>query len=695
MRRDQSGARPQTHGGDSAGNSDKRKSVNDFRTPAPPSAGSARWKTILAHGRHGIAARLLIGVLLFSSAVTLVLTATQLYLEYRYDVGLVERRLNEVGEGYPGIIGESLWNLDRTHLQIELEGILKLPDVRAVEVRELGTVDPLIVKVGRRESGPVLTRELPITHVVDGAPRQIGTLYVEATLTGVYQRLLDKTLLILVGQGAKTFLVTLFIIWIFYLLVTRHLATIAEFVRGYEFHRPSAPLRLRRRPPAVEDELDQVVTSFNGLCASLQTAYDNLQKANAELERDIAIRIQNEETLRETEQRYRNLFHNVPVALLQMGAKFHLYDGLRAQGVSDLSVDLERRPELLREVLDSMMVDEVNDRAVELFHARDASDLVGPAASFWRESPDTLRRALNSRFRGEVRFEEEMRVVTLDGQLIDVLCTMSRQQPIDPDSPTLFGLIDITERVRAREKLQQLEADFAHAARVSMLGELTASIAHEIAQPIGAISACGEAGLRWLDRPEPDVGEVRELIKRVLTDTQRTSAIISRIRAMAVREAPQRMLLSLDEVIREALLFLRYEIQANDVMVSHHFNPLAPPIVADRIQLQQVIVNLAVNAMQSMVHAGTVDRCIAIGVSVPQAGMLRCSVEDNGPGIKPEHVRGLFDSFFTTKDGGLGLGLSISRSIIEAHGGTIGADNEAITGGARFYFTLPAPGATA
>ncbi|ANB76341.1 hypothetical protein AYM40_29290 [Paraburkholderia phytofirmans OLGA172] len=668
---------------------DRREGVPDVYTPVPAATAAEPWTALFARMRRGIAARLLIGVLLFSSAVTLLLTAGQLYLDYRYDVNLIEQRLKEVGAGYPGIIGESLWDLDRTHLQIELEGILKLPDMRAVEVRETGTVDPLVVTVGRRQTGSVLTRELPITHVIDGAPRKIGTLYVEATLTGVYQRLLDKGLIILVSQAAKTFLVSLFIIFIFHRLVTRHLAVVAAFASGYDFHRPSTALRLRRRPPAIADELDQVVTSFNELCASLQTAYGNLQKANAELERDIAIRIKNENALRETEQRYRHLFHNMPVALLEMRGNFDMYDGLRAQGISDSGAYLDQHPELFRRLVDAITIEEVNDRSVELFHARDAKELVGSAARFWSESPGTLRRALESRFRGESRFEEEMRVATLDGHVIDVLCTISRLQPISGNSPTLFGLVDITERVRAREKLQQLEADFAHAARVSMLGELTASIAHEIAQPIGAIATCAEASLRWLNRPEPEVAEVLELTRRALADTQRATAIIARIRAMAVREAPHRTLISLDEVIRESLLFLRYEIQSNDVTVSHTFNPGAPKVLADRTQIQQVIVNLAINAMQAMAHAGTVSRKIALSVAIPEPGMLRCTVEDNGPGIGLENFSGLFDRFFTTKDGGLGLGLSISRSIIEAHGGRISVDNETIHRGARFYFTLP------
>jgi signal transduction histidine kinase len=647
------------------------------------------WKTV-ERMRRGIGIRLLIGVLLFSSAITLVLTAVQLYLDFRYDVNLIEHRLDEIGEGYPDIIGESLWHLDREHLRIELEGILKLPDMQAVAVREVGTVHPLVVAVGRRQSGPVLTRELPINRIVEGKLKQIGTLYIEATLTDTYRRLLDEALIILISQGAKTFLVSLFIIFFFYRLVTRHLATIAQFMRSYDFHRSSALLTLPRRPPAAPDELDQVVASFNDLCASLQIAYRNVQAANEALEQDVAARIKNEEALREAEQRYRHLFHNMPIALMQMRGNFDVYQSLHATGVTDFGAHLDRHPDLGRRLLSSISIDEVNDRTVELFRARDASQLLGPAGRFWRESPGTLRRALESRFRGEPRFDEEMKVVALDGRVIDVLCTLSRALPISGTSPTLLGLIDITDRVRVREKLQQLESDVAHAGRISLLGELMASIAHEINQPLGAVSTSAQAILNWLNRPQPDIGEVRALAILTLASARRASDIIVRTRAMAAKGKPRRDLVSLDEIIDEALLLLGHEIQLKGVEVTHHPDPDAPQVLVDRTQLQQVIGNLAVNAVQALALLGVGKGKISISVSAREPGTVECVIEDNGQGIKPENLSRLFNRFFTTSEGGMGMGLAICRTIIDAHGGRITADNDSALGGARFCFTLPA-----
>jgi C4-dicarboxylate-specific signal transduction histidine kinase len=245
------------------------------------------------------------------------------------------------------------------------------------------------------------------------------------------------------------------------------------------------------------------------------------------------------------------------------------------------------------------------------------------------------------------------------------------------------------QAVTAIDHASLLQADFAHAARISMLGELTASIAHEVNQPLAAIAAGGEAGLRWLARPTPNIAEVQELTKRMVADARRASEIIARIRDMASRRVPEQALLSLDDVISETLAFLRREVESRGVAVSHYPGAGTHKIVGDRTQLQQVIVNLTVNAVQAMAQAKSERRDIIIRTVAQGSTDLRCSIEDSGPGVPAEHSRRLFDSFFTTKDGGMGMGLRICRSIIEAHGGGIEVDNRSAMGGARFSFALP------
>jgi C4-dicarboxylate-specific signal transduction histidine kinase len=347
--------------------------------------------------------------------------------------------------------------------------------------------------------------------------------------------------------------------------------------------------------------------------------------------------------------------------------------------------------------MDALVVEEVNQQTIQMFGARDASDFAGSSARYWRESPETFRRAMETRFRGEPTFQEETKLVTLDGRVIGVLFTAARPGPASDLRLSLVGIIEATELVRAREMLQRVQADFAHAARVSMLGELTASIAHEVNQPLAAIATNAEAGLRWLDRPEPDIAEVRALTKRIAADARRAADVLSRIREMAARRTPEHTLLSIDDVVREVLLFLRHEVQSHALMVTHYPVVPAPKVLADRTQLQQVLVNLAINAMQAMAQAESTERRIDIRTAVLDRDTVCCTMEDSGPGISPENLDRLFNSFFTTKgaEGGMGLGLAISRSIIEAHGGSVRADNGSVHGGARFSFTLPTAAAAA
>jgi C4-dicarboxylate-specific signal transduction histidine kinase len=407
---------------------------------------------------------------------------------------------------------------------------------------------------------------------------------------------------------------------------------------------------------------------------------------------DITVRKQAHAALERSEHRYRNLFRDMPVGLWQMDAQplIAMLTHLRAQGVENLSVYIDEHPEWLRGAQEVLVVEEVNNYAVQMFGARDRSDLVGSLAWVWQESPGTFRRVLESRYRGEELFQETTKLPTFDGRIIDVLFTVARPRAADDLGIALISLVDLTERIRAQEMLQRLQADFAHAARISVLGELTASIAHELKQPLAAIVTNGQAAQRWLDRPVPDIGEVRQTNTRIVADARRAADIVSRIRAMAIRQAPEHTLVSLDELIDGALMFLHHEVQMRGVTVSHHAALGTPKVLADRVQFQQVIVNLAVNAMQAMEHAKSPERRITIRTTMPDAATLRCAVEDSGPGIAPEHFDHLFESFFTTKQDGMGMGLPICRSIIEAHGGSIVADGESAHGGARFCFDLPA-----
>jgi len=265
----------------------------DGTTQAPSDTGlgepgtAARLRALFA---PGIGRKLLILILLFSSLVTLALTAGQLYLDYQRDVNAIERRIDEIRGSYLDSITRSLWNVDTEQLRIQLEGIRRLPDMRAVEVSERGdAAERLSIRVGAAASAAGPAWNIPIVHSDRAGPQTIGTLRLEATLDEVHRRLVERALTILASQGIKTFLVSFFILFIVHRLVTRHLTAFAEAVGRYDVRRPWNGFRLDRRRGG-DDELDRAVSAFDSMRGHLEQAYRELNDANAALERDIAAR---------------------------------------------------------------------------------------------------------------------------------------------------------------------------------------------------------------------------------------------------------------------------------------------------------------------------------------------------------------------------------------------------------------------
>jgi C4-dicarboxylate-specific signal transduction histidine kinase len=222
-----------------------------------------------------------------------------------------------------------------------------------------------------------------------------------------------------------------------------------------------------------------------------------------------------------------------------------------------------------------------------------------------------------------------------------------------------------------------------------LLGEMTASIAHEINQPIAAVITNANAGVRWLGAQQPDLNEVRQALGRIVRDGTRAGEVIGRIRAHVKKMPPRRELLDINEAIREAIALTQTETQRNAVRLQSRLADDLPLVSADRVQLQQVMINLIINAVEAMAGAGDGPRELTIVSGIDDANDVAAEVQDTGPGLDPEKLDRLFQSFYTTKPEGIGMGLAISRSIVEAHGGRLSAAANQ-PHGAVFRFTLPA-----
>jgi C4-dicarboxylate-specific signal transduction histidine kinase len=256
----------------------------------------------------------------------------------------------------------------------------------------------------------------------------------------------------------------------------------------------------------------------------------------------------------------------------------------------------------------------------------------------------------------------------------------------------ITGLMEIKRRVEqsrnhAEEALRQAQSDLAHVSRVTTMGELTASLAHEVNQPIAAAVTDANTCLRWLNRDHPDVEEAREAASRVVKDATRAAEIISRTRLLFKKGTPQWESVDINEIIREMVALMRSEVTRYSISVRTELAEDIPQITGDRVQLQQVLMNLMINGIDAMKDAdGT--RELAINSQRAENEQLMVSISDTGVGLPMEQADQIFNAFFTTKPHGTGMGLRISRSIIESHGGRLwAADNS--PRGASFYFTLP------
>ncbi|RTE92031.1 ATP-binding protein [Bradyrhizobium sp. LVM 105] len=596
--------------------------------------------------RSGIGPRLLVAVLLFSSAVTLMLTALQLYLDYDREVGLIETRLDEIGRSTTGSLGESLWNLDQNQLRLQLDGILRLPDIRAAEVREIADrPNPIRLAVGESSPRSVVTRDYPLTYSVQGTAREIGVLHVEATLTDVYQHLFNRALVILVSQAAKTFLVSLFIIYMFHLLVTRHLVTIAEFVSKYSLARPPPPLRLERRPPHHADELDKVVGAFNAMCANLERAYGELREANERLERDLTIRRRAEEDARASEQRFRDYAETASDWFWETGPDHrftYISDRAGAFGMDSAALIGKRRTDAAFG----------RDAEPEKWRAHMATlDRHEPFRKFEYRGRDAAGRMHHFSVNGQPIFAADGRFMGYRG-----------------------SATDLTAQHETEERLRQAQ-------KMDAIGQLTGGVAHDFNNVLTVITGTIEIIQEGL-ADKPEFAAIAQLIDDAAA---RGAEITSQLLTFARRQPLEPREIDVNALVVETAKLLK-PILGEHIEIETKLADDAWSAMADPSQLSSAIVNLAVNARDAMPGGGKLlletanrelDDTSGDG-EVVRGAFVMVAVSDTGHGIPADIRARVFEPFFTTKGvgRGTGLGLSMVYGFAKQTGGTVAIESE-------------------
>ena len=588
--------------------------------------------------RGGIARALLVRVLLFSTTVTLVLTVLQLGLSYRSEMSRLEGRLAEINQANANSLSKSLWALDVKQLQDQLDGILRLPTIRAVEVREtIASTRPLTVARGERQAARSMVTETPLSCCGD-KPQQIGVLRVEATVTDVYQSLVSQAVVILMSNAAKTFLVALFILFVVHRLATRHLLDMAAAIGGVTPEADDPPLQLRRRRSA-SDELDQLVNAMNAMRARLRQYAADLATANTRMA-TILDNIPDFAWVKDVDGRYVVVNRALAAAM-----------GFAAPDQMIGKTDLETQPSDLAETY------RVNDAEVMASHEGKRVEELYRNADGVLTWVETIKAALRD------------------------------------SSGRVIGTVGIARDISERKHAEaEREARSAAEAASQAKSEFLANMSHEIRTPMNAILGMSHLALQSELSPLQ-----RRYIGAVHASAESLLGIVNDILDFSKIEAGKLELetIAFDprEVTNQLASVIGIKAEEKGLTLRFALPPRLPAaLLGDPSRLSQVLLNLGSNAVKFTAH-GEVVVAIDLVEQDDTSVRLRFEVRDTGIGMSPDEQRHLFQPFSqadastSRRYGGSGLGLAISRQLVNLMGGELGVDS-APGRGSRFHFSL-------
>src|SRR5215469_11479393 len=534
-------------------------------------------------------------------------------------------------------ISIALWNFDKPTLDALLLALTRSgPIIRA----EVWDAKKQIAEIDGADEGtkPDSVWKIPIIGP-DGS-RQIGILKIFESYADVRDFFVRNLAVVLISELIKIGGLAALLFIVIYRVIARHLQTLARDVSGVEAANVLVPIKLQRKEVRA-DELDTLVDSINRFRA---------ERANAEeaLHRDIAERRRVEAALIKTEN---DLYEALRIAQLA----YWEYDKITKEFILNDQYYSLHRTSAEHAGGYRLKTDDFFRKLV------DPED--GPALATYIQQ---VLQAPSADHLGQI----EVRMLCADGaaRWARVRCKMERND--DGANGRLIGTIeDITQRKLTEDALRAARAELAHSTQMMAMSGMAASIAHEIKQPLAAIVASGNAGLRWLARATPDLSEVRLALKRVVYDGHRAGEVVDGIRSMFKKDGQTETQQDINELVREVLVLLHDEIQSRQVSTRIELTDRLPKVSANRVQLQQVLVNLIANAVEAMSAIENRARILRVKTEMNEFNHMMITVEDSGMGIDPKNIDRIFDTFFTTKSHGMGMGLSICRSIIERHGG--------------------------
>jgi C4-dicarboxylate-specific signal transduction histidine kinase len=430
-------------------------------------------------------------------------------------------------------------------------------------------------------------------------------------------------------------------------------------------------------------DLQSTIRLFGALAALIITTVLLLKTETARLSL-----LSTNSALKESEARYRSIFDRTRVALWERDYS-KLYARLRdahARGIVDIKAHTRSNPDFLNDCLGLVKVAAANEAAREMLGPR--SSMLGMVPSLVMNGHETFLNLLQAILDGKRTFEDNVEVRADNGE--EKLVLLSINLPEDPAAfnRVIVSMVDITQREMALKARVEAQAELTKASRAATVGAMSASLAHELNQPLGALVVNAQTLVRWLDREPPDLAAARRSAERMIRDSQRASEIIHNARNLLAPSTKKLESVGLGNLIEQTIDLMEFELQRNRTEVLVDCDPNTPPISTVKIELQQVLINLVTNAIQAMEEAQSPERIVRITVSPADGEHVSIIVRDTGPGINAGARDKLFAPFFTTKPTGMGMGLSICRSTLEARGGALDGGNHP-EGGAVFEIRLP------
>ena len=603
-------------------------------------------KRILMHrNQNRLSFRLLFVVVLCSTFFTLIATAIQLYFSYQRDLSTIEQNFEFIGKSYQPAISVSLYKVNLEQLGVQLKGILQLTDMVYAEVQESRGENIFKQSEGDPEATWNMVREYPLSYrQPSGSIITYGSLKVAASKKKIWGRLWDRVLIILVTNGPKMILASLCILLYFHFMIIRHITLIFRKLSGWTPNSPPSELTLIRSAvfPKKADELDGLLNVINAMQSKIFQYIAERHSAINEL--------------KSSENQMRVITDALPVLISYM--------------------DKEKRYQFANKAYSQwfgVVLDQILGR-----HAR---DVLGEDM-YQKVQPHLVHALQGERARFETELIKNGRIY-----LFEIIYVPDMYQ--EGKISGVFALwYDLSEKIQKELELKRHREELTHVSRLATMGELTASMAHELNQPLTAILSNAQAALRFMEKDVTNTDEIKDILMDIVADDRRAGEVIKRLRSFLSRGEIRMKIWDFNEIIHEVVTLIHSDVVMKNVSIRITLDPNLPKVEVDRIQMQQVLLNLILNGLDALIDVPPDSRTLTITSCKQDHGNIMVRVADSGVGLDAVNMARVFEPFFTTKSEGMGMGLSINRSIIEAHHGRIWAEN-APDQGAVFCFSLP------